>query len=150
MQRTLNLSDFLKHLDTSRADALARTRRVIQRVAYTCAENIVVGGEYAPGTPVDTGLARSSWHIQLNNRALPPMRSAPVRGHSGAVRGEVPGTATVASFGLGDVLYILNNVAYIRSLEYGHSKQAPRGMVRLTLAAAKQIVRKAVAIERRR
>ena len=31
-------------------------------------------------------------------------------------------------------IYWTNGVDYIRALEYGHSKQAPRGMVRITLA----------------
>ena len=35
---------------------------------------------------------------------------------------------------VGDYIYWTNGVDYIRRLEYGHSKQAPNGMVRITLA----------------
>ncbi len=150
MQRTLNLDAFLADLDKKRTRDLGLVRRIVQRVSLDCAENIIVGGKYAPGTPVDTGLARSSWHVQLNDRALPPARPHSVGAHvawSGAVD---KGTAALAGMGLGDVAYILNNLPYIKALEYGHSKQAPRGMVRITLGAAKQIVRAAIALERHR
>jgi len=33
----------------------------------------------------------------------------------------------------GDVIYLVNNLPYARALEYGHSTQAPVGMVRLTV-----------------
>lgn len=34
----------------------------------------------------------------------------------------------------GNVVWLANNVPYIRALEYGHSKQAPEGMVRIAVA----------------
>ena len=37
-----------------------------------------------------------------------------------------------------------NQVAYIRALEYGHSQQAPQGMVRVTIAEWPQIVKAAL------
>ncbi|MEN5258630.1 hypothetical protein [Pseudomonas protegens] len=40
--------------------------------------------------------------------------------------------------------YIVNNLPYAVPLEYGHSKQAPGGMVRITLARFHQIVDEAI------
>lgn len=40
----------------------------------------------------------------------------------------------------GETAYIVNNLPYAVPLEYGHSKQAPGGMVRVTLARFQQIV----------
>ena len=57
-------------------------------------------------TPVDTGFARSVWRI--------------VVGENDA----------------GVVIVIWNGAAYIVALEYGHSRQAPEGMLRKNLLAA--------------
>jgi hypothetical protein len=38
----------------------------------------------------------------------------------------------------------VNNLPYAVPLEYGHSKQAPGGMVRITLARFQQIVDEAI------
>lgn len=45
----------------------------------------------------------------------------------------------------GDVIYIQNNVPYALPLEFGHSKQAPAGMVRLTVARFRNFIDTAVA-----
>ncbi|MBB1617040.1 hypothetical protein A9978_31785 [Pseudomonas sp. UMC65] len=44
----------------------------------------------------------------------------------------------------GQTAYIVNNLPYAVPLEYGHSKQAPSGMVRITLARFQQIVDEAI------
>ncbi|WDG45656.1 hypothetical protein [Pseudomonas chlororaphis] len=44
----------------------------------------------------------------------------------------------------GQTAYIVNNLPYAVPLEYGHSKQAPGGMVRITLARFQQIVDEAI------
>jgi hypothetical protein len=45
---------------------------------------------------------------------------------------------------IGQTAYIVNNLPYAVPLEYGHSKQAPGGMVRITLARFQQIVDEAI------
>ena len=45
---------------------------------------------------------------------------------------------------IGQTAYIVNNLPYAVPLEYGHSKQAPGGMVRITLARFQQIVDDAI------
>lgn len=44
----------------------------------------------------------------------------------------------------GQTAYIVNNLPYAIPLEYGHSKQAPNGMVRLTVDRFQQIVNEAI------
>lgn len=73
-------------------------------------------------TPVDTGYAQSGWTLS-----------------SGAPSGYVPrpGTRSKPRMGqmrCGDVLWVVNNVEYINELENGHSKQAPSGMLGVTVA----------------
>ena len=50
--------------------------------------------------------------------------------------------AKVAGFSLGQTLYLVNNLPYAMRLEYGYSKQAPAGMVRLTAQRAQAIADK--------
>ena len=50
----------------------------------------------------------------------------------------------VQQLSIGETAYIVNNLPYAVPLEYGHSKQAPGGMVRITLARFQQIVDEAI------
>ncbi|MCU1752150.1 hypothetical protein [Pseudomonas sp. 6D_7.1_Bac1] len=52
--------------------------------------------------------------------------------------------AQVQSLTIGQTAYIVNNLPYGVPLEYGHSKQAPGGMVRVTLARFQQVVDEAI------
>lgn len=79
-------------------------------------------------TPVDTGSARASWRVSLGA----PDTSITVNNTRGVA-------LPPPSFPLTDVpayskLYISNATPYIIKLEYGWSKQAPAGMMRVTLA----------------
>ncbi|MGB5955374.1 hypothetical protein [Pseudomonas sp.] len=48
----------------------------------------------------------------------------------------------------GEVAFIVNNLPYAIPLEYGHSSQAPGGMVRVTVADFQRIVEEAIRIHR--
>jgi len=92
------------------------------------------------GTPVDTGRARGSWTVGVNglprvfNRAKDKSGSAASsNAASRAKRLKAGGSATIAS-----------NLEYMVPLEYGHSKQAPRGMVRRTIRKFRRFMREAV------
>lgn len=50
----------------------------------------------------------------------------------------------VQALTIGQTAYIVNNLAYAVPLEYGHSTQAPAGMVRVTLANFQRIVDEAI------
>jgi hypothetical protein len=52
--------------------------------------------------------------------------------------------AQVEALTIGQTAYLVNNLPYGVPLEYGHSKQAPGGMVRITLARFQQIVDEAI------
>lgn len=114
----------------------------IIRMAIKMGENIVVGGDFSPGTPVDEGIARGSWYPALNGK--------PVGQSFGSI--SKTGVVTMAAVEAGwrkgkagDTFEVWTNTVYMPALEYGHSKQAPRGMVRLTMRAgqliADQVVR---------
>jgi hypothetical protein len=52
--------------------------------------------------------------------------------------------SAVSDFTAGQTAYLLNNLPYAIPLEYGHSTQAPGGMVRITVARFQQIVLEAI------
>jgi len=87
-------------------------------------------------TPVDTGFARGSWWADLDRRSNPVEG---VNDKNGAIT-VAAATLVSATAKAGQVWGLNNNAAYIGELEYGHSKKAPSGMVRITAAAMPEIV----------
>jgi hypothetical protein len=107
------------HFDTKRIEAwCAGNKERMERVMREAVAE--AGARIIERTPVDTGFARANWFPTLNGQMA--------AGGGGAV------VATVSFSGarLGDTLGMVNNTEYIRALEYGHSQQAPQGMVRVT------------------
>lgn len=99
-------------------------------------------------TPVDTGRARASWALGIGAPSdfVPP--EIPKEGraaintlkHAGKVPHPVfpkatPDYSQLASIDGTQPVFITSNLEYIEALENGHSKQAPAGMVRITVAA---------------
>ena len=81
-------------------------------------------GQITKETPSDTGRARASW---MMSDGQPSTEVAPEGKHR--TNGKV--TATFADpF---ENVWIVNNLPYIFALEFGHSDQAPQGMVRVAL-----------------
>ena len=81
-------------------------------------------------SPVDTGRFRGNWSVQFDANPQQPAGVDP-SGDATITRGE----ATLGEFKLGVMpsIFILNHLPYSSPLEYGHSKQAPEGMVRITV-----------------
>lgn len=111
------------------AKAGDRAKSAVRGVVLEVARRVIVR------SPVDTGRFRHNWRISngspdttwddVGAPGLPPVPAPTPR---------VPGTP------LGQITYITNNVPYARKLEYGHSSQAPQGMVRLTVVEFAGIV----------
>lgn len=76
-------------------------------------------------TPVDTGFAQNSWFAEVGDGA-----TQDDNGGSGGPRA----AEAVAQSGAFDAITIANGAEYIGVLENGHSKQAPNGMVDVTIA----------------
>ena len=84
-------------------------------------------------TPVDTGRARGNWQVTLNS---PTDRKTEQLDQSGAgtVGKGMAILRQLPNHGIGQVIWISNNVEYIVDLEEGHSPQAKAGvMVALTI-----------------
>jgi hypothetical protein len=98
-------------------------------------------------TPVDTGRARANWQPSLGTPTTGTIEFA-----------DKDGSATIAnmqsvllSLNVGDVIFLTNNLPYIRRLEEGgygdgpktvggFSRQAPAGMVALTVQEFQAVV----------
>jgi hypothetical protein len=105
-------------------------------------------------TPVDTGRARANWFTTIGA----PSSYSTSDADPSAMEEDLH--SVLASFRIGDDVYIVNNLPYINVLEYGlfpnppkagtgktvggFSTQAPAGMVRVTVSEFQDIVNKAM------
>lgn len=93
-------------------------------------------------TPVRTGRARANWSVDFDTPAATTTEDTDKSGQATVARG----AAKIARAHAGDVVYLTNALPYIGPLEKGSSKQAPAGMIAVTVAElqplADQITRK--------
>lgn len=93
-------------------------------------------------SPVDTGRFRANWQVSVGTPASGNLAVEDKNGDS-TVRA---GTSAMTGFQVGPSVFIVNNLPYGPRLEYeGWSKQAPAGMVRITVAEYQSLIEKAVA-----
>ena len=93
-------------------------------------------------SPVDTGRFRANWQIDqrgFNYEKFDPSGQEKV----------VEITQKVMASEVGGVISLINNLPYAERLEFGHSKQAPEGMVRLTAMEFTEAAEEAARKERR-
>lgn len=122
-------------LDIARfvAKAKGNIDLVVRKVALDLFKRVIMK------SPVDTGRFRGNWQVAIES--IPAGTLA---------LDDKGGTATIArvtaeTLGLkaGQIIYLVNNLPYAIGLEYGHSKQAPSGMVRLSVLEYGAVVTKA-------
>jgi len=84
-------------------------------------------------TPIKSGRLRNNWHTEINKQAGGGIRKA---NRSGA-QSVANATTKVKNLKMGDTVYFSNNMPYAYIIEHGHhSKQAPRGMLRVSIKEA--------------
>lgn len=117
-----------------------RVNTVIQRLALDMMGRIILR------TPVDTGRARSSWDMSIGapSEWVPPEREGKgpktVPGQTFTMSANAGASVNPKAFATAkDItatqpVFIVSNLDYIEALENGHSKQAPVGMVVISLA----------------
>jgi hypothetical protein len=88
---------------------------------------------YRPGTMVN------SWHSSVGQ--IGPMSA---RGPNTTGAASLTNLAAIAPLAPGKLFSFTNPVPYARRIEFGWSTQAPTGMVRLTTARFRQIVKAAI------
>lgn len=86
-------------------------------------------------SPVLTGRFRGNWQVGFNT---PPQGTLDVYDKSGDET-IARGALVIEQFKVGmTAVYFTNNLPYAYRLEFGHSQQAPGGMVRITAAEFQQ------------
>jgi hypothetical protein len=127
-QFALQLAEFAKK-------AGANADLVVQKVAIDLLGRVVMR------SPVDTGRFRANWAVTVG---APSAGTTEATDKSGAGAVEA-GARVLASFQVGPSIYITNNLPYGPRLEYeGWSKQAPAGMVRVSVAEFEGLIAKAI------
>ncbi len=89
-------------------------------------------------SPVDTGRFRSNWQCGIGavNTTISEPAGSDAKGRTSvALQGWQPG----------QTIYLTNSLPYAHRLEYGHSQQAPNGMVRLTVQEYGQHLKNVIA-----
>lgn len=101
---------------------------------------IEIGTSVIRLSPVDTGRFKGNWQFTVGAPSNQSIDTFDKAGH------ETIATlvSEVSKLEAGQVAYIVNNLVYGIPLEYGHSDQAPAGMVQITLARFQQIVEEAI------
>lgn len=87
------------------------------------------------------GHFRANWQLGVGIRPSGEIKGADPSGS--ATQGRI--LASVPEQAAGKVYWLANNAPYAQRLEHGWSRQAPQGLVGLTVAEFPQIVRDAVA-----
>ena len=121
-------------VDLSKAieKAKGRTEIVVKKIALELFSNIIYK------SPVLTGRFRANWNCSIGSPDLSTSQAIDPSG-SGAIS---KATSTVVSYTLnGQRVFLTNNLPYADRLENGWSKQAPNGMVRLSVMEIENSVR---------
>lgn len=101
---------------------------------------IEIGTSVIRLSPVDTGRFKGNWQFTVGAPSNQSIDTVDKSGHETIA--EL--VAQASNLEAGQVAYIVNNLVYGVPLEYGHSDQAPAGMVQITLARFQQIVLEAI------
>lgn len=85
-------------------------------------------------SPVDTGRFRGNWQTAIGvvPGGTTERKDKLPRGAPGG-RAFAQAQRTSLQFGPGQIIYLVNNLPYAVALEHGWSKQAPAGMVKITV-----------------
>lgn len=128
------MSTFTLQIGEFAAQAKENAQQVVRKVAGDVLAKVVLR------TPVDTGRARANWVTTYGNPSTVTRNDTDRTGQAAILKGQ----ATIRRATEGETIYILNSLPYAIPLEYGHSKQAPFGMVRLTVTEFQTFVDNAV------
>lgn len=106
---------------------------VVRKVALDLFKRVIMK------TPVDTGRAKGSWLVSINSIPTGVPGTLDKDGSATIMRV----SADVLTMKAGQIITLVSNLDYINRLEYGYSKQAPAGMVRITVVEFGGVVTKA-------
>ena len=107
-------------MDTLAARAKTDVETVARKLTLDLFRSVVLK------SPVDTGRFRANWNVSYGTPDYTTTQSVE-RGRG------LTEASKALTLPIGGVQYMSNGLPYARQLEYGWSKQAPAGMVRLSV-----------------
>lgn len=87
-------------------------------------------------SPVDTGRFRNNWFASFGSPSSKTTGSADKSGSKAMAATQ----AAIGELQAGQTFYLTNNLPYSLPLEYGSSKQAPNGMLRISVAEVQRAI----------
>lgn len=126
----LNQDNFTKAGKLRRGVKYAKPLTKTEREQNYAVNGLVAGQGYVGGR------FRGNWQFSIDSPAIAELDRIDPSGNETLA----DLMAQVQALTIGQTAYIVNNLPYAVPLEYGHSTQAPGGMVRVTLANFRRIV----------
>lgn len=130
----LNSDNFTKAGKLKRGVKLAKKLTKTEREQNFSVNGLLAGKDYVGGR------FRGNWQFSIGSASSAIYMQPDPSGAAAQDRLQ----AGVIEFQAGQTAFIVNNLPYAIPLEFGHSDQAPSGMVRVTVARFQQIVADAI------
>jgi len=115
--------DFRKGLTGFEADMLCEIDLRIRKIGLELLKKLI------DKTPVDTGHLRHNWQVTINTQTDTELAGEDTGGIATFNREKVK----LTNLGTGPLVVFQNPAPYAERIETGTSKQAPQGMVRISL-----------------
>lgn len=124
---------FSQDLDKATLNLAGYAEEMVRGTLFSLASRII------KESPVDTGRFRGNWQASLNAPKQGKLQRLDRTG-GGAINDM---SSVVMSLKMGQTFYLTNNLPYARRLEYGYSKQAPSGFLRINVMRVQSELQKA-------
>lgn len=124
---TGNARQFQIELDREFAEQMGGVHDAVAWIGLEAIKRVVLK------SPVNTGRFRGNWALSIGAIDTTTTETVDPSGGATIARGQ----AAIAPYGATEgfpMVYIQNNLPYAEPLENGHSKQAPAGVVGLTVS----------------
>lgn len=116
-------------------------RKGVRRAKIKSAKSLAKEFPFRAGKGYVGGRLRANWFVTIGTASTATTDQVDPSGAQAIAAAQ----AALSSFKAGSDIFIVNNLPYAVPIEYGHStKQAPAGVVRVTLAEVDVILNKAV------
>lgn len=96
------------------------------------------------GSPVDTGRFKGNWQVTANKPALHSLNQYDKDGSKTIAEGKRAIYAIMRGGGAVRSIHFSNMLIYANALEYGHSKQAPAGVVGIVAVRLRSFMAEAI------
>lgn len=103
-------------------DVFGRAQEAFREAAQVTAEAVVIGNQFGPGTPLDTGFLRASFRVARNTPEDGPSERPATPGRKAGdapIFGSSLDTSPAATAALGDRVYCTTVASYADALEEG-------------------------------